>query len=192
MNRSLESLSLEDGLTGLGNRRKFDLPLANAHQSSAGHASLALLMIDVDYFKRYNDMYGHPSGDACLQQAAAAVKAARSRATDVIARYGGEEIAVLLLQTDLAGATATAERIQRCIEALNIAHAGSPLGRVTVSIAVAVADAGPANQHHSEGTLVSAADEALYTAKAYGRNRVSLAASLKRAHTPVISVKETR
>jgi diguanylate cyclase (GGDEF)-like protein len=180
LNRSLELLSLEDSLTGLGNRRRFDLSLqAECRHSARYNTPLALVMIDVDHFKRYNDLYGHPAGDECLRQVGAAVKSARGRACDVATRYGGEEIAVLLPQTEAAGAYAAAERLRVAIETLGIAHAGNPAGRVTVSIGVA--SFVPSDDTDAPARLVRAADRALYEAKAAGRNRVSLAGRIDEA-----------
>jgi diguanylate cyclase (GGDEF)-like protein len=174
LNRSLELLSLEDSLTGLGNRRRFDLALQAECAHSARHGTpLALVMIDVDHFKRYNDLYGHPAGDECLRQVGAAVKSARGRAGDVAARYGGEEIAVLLPQTDLGGAFAAAERLRLAVEATGVVHAGSPFGQVTVSIGVA--SFAPSDDPAAPDRLLRSADRALYQAKAAGRNQVWLA-----------------
>ena len=174
LNRSLELLSLEDSLTGLGNRRRFDIALQAECKHSLRHGTpLALVMIDVDYFKRYNDLYGHPAGDECLRQVGAAVKSARGRAGDVAARYGGEEIAVLLPQTDAAGAFAAAERLRKAVEALGVAHAGNPAGHVTVSIGVA--SFAPFDDTETPAQFLRRADGALYAAKAAGRNQVSLA-----------------
>jgi diguanylate cyclase (GGDEF)-like protein len=174
LNQSLELLLLEDSLTGLGNRRCFDTALQAECRHSARYGTpLALLMIDVDNFKRYNDLYGHPAGDECLRQVAATVKSARGRACDVAARYGGEEIAVLLPQTDAAGAFVAAERLRQAVEALAVAHAGSPAGHVTVSIGAA--EFKPSDDPDAPARLVRSADRALYVAKAAGRNQVRLA-----------------
>ena len=174
MNRSLELLSLEDSLTGLGNRRRFDLALqAECRHSARYQTPLALVLMDVDHFKRYNDLYGHPAGDDCLRQVGAAVKSARGRPFDVATRYGGEEIAVLLPQTEAAGAYAAAERLRQAIEALGLLHAGNPAGHVTVSIGVA--SFVPSGDPDAPARMVQAADRALYEAKAAGRNRVKLA-----------------
>lgn len=171
LNRSLELLSLEDSLTGLGNRRRFDMSLQAECRHGARHGTpLALVMIDVDHFKRYNDLYGHPSGDECLRLVGAAITAARLRACDIAARYGGEEIAVLLPRTNAAGAWAAAERFRQAVEALAISHAGSPLGQVTVSVGVAALV--PSDDAGAPALLVKTADRALYEAKAAGRNRV--------------------
>jgi diguanylate cyclase (GGDEF)-like protein len=174
LNRSLELLSLEDSLTGLGNRRCFDMALQAECRHSARYGTpLALVMIDVDNFKSYNDLYGHPTGDECLRQIAATVKSARGRASDVAARYGGEEIAVLLPQTDAAGAVAAAERFRQAVEALAVAHAGSPAGHVTVSIGAA--EFKLSGDPDGPARLLRSADRALYAAKAGGRNQVRLA-----------------
>jgi diguanylate cyclase (GGDEF)-like protein len=175
LNRSLELMSLEDSLTGLGNRRRFDLALqAECRHGARYRTPLALVMIDVDHFKRYNDLYGHPAGDECLRLVGAAVKAARVRASDIAARYGGEEIAVLLPQTGAAGAWNAAERLRQAVETLAISHAGSPAGQVTVSIGVAALV--PSDDPGAPALLVRTADRALYEAKAAGRNQVRPAA----------------
>lgn len=170
LNRSLELLTLEDSLTGLGNRRRFDMALqVECAHSERYRTALSLVMIDVDHFKRYNDLYGHPDGDACLRRVGSAVSSARGRACDVVARYGGEEIAVLLPQTGADGALAAAERIRQAVEAMAISHAGSPAGCVTVSIGVATLRLG--GDADLSARLVQAADRALYEAKAAGRNQ---------------------
>lgn len=188
LNRSLELMSLEDSLTGLGNRRRFDLALQAECSHSARHRTpLALVLIDVDHFKRYNDLYGHPAGDQCLRLVGAAVKAARVRASDIAARYGGEEIAVLLPQTDAAGAWSTAERVRQAVEALGISHAGSPAGHVTISVGVAALV--PSADPDAPALLVRSADRALYEAKAAGRNRVRRAEpvdAVATAETPAV------
>ena len=187
LNRSLERLSLEDSLTGLGNRRRFDLSLQEECRHSARYGTpLTLVMLDVDHFKRYNDLYGHPAGDECLRQIGAAVKSARSRSCDLAARYGGEEIAVLLPQTDAAGALAAAERLRQAVEALGVAHAGSPAGHVTVSLGVASFVS--SDDADAPARLVRNADRALYEAKAEGRNRVRLADEVEQIDAAVIAV----
>lgn len=186
VNQALEMLSLEDSLTGLGNRRKFDLSLIDECKQGARYqTSLALIMIDVDHFKRYNDLYGHPAGDECLRRVGAAVILARGRASDVATRYGGEEIAVLLAQTTTEGAMAAAERIRHCVEALAIAHAGNPAGHVTISVGVAALV--PLNQNEAATRLVAAADRALYAAKAGGRNQVRQAEQCEDAVDVVVA-----
>lgn len=170
LNHALEMLSFEDSLTGLGNRRRFDASLVEECRNGARYqTALALIMIDVDHFKRYNDLYGHPAGDECLRLVGAAIREARMRTCDVVARYGGEEMAVLLPQTGRDGALAAAERIRQCVEALGIVHAGSPFGYVTISLGVAAFV--PASPEDAATRLLANADRALYTAKGAGRNQ---------------------
>ncbi|WP_380102763.1 GGDEF domain-containing protein [Deinococcus rufus] len=166
LNAQLSSLSMTDALTGLANRRAFDraYDYALAQHTRSG-MSVALLMVDIDHFKRYNDALGHPAGDRCLQQVAAALRGCVRRSTDVVARYGGEEFAALLTDTDLPGAAAVGQRILRRLTEEHILHPEHPLGHVTVSIGVAAL---PDAQQHG---LKDAADHALYRAKATGRNR---------------------
>jgi diguanylate cyclase (GGDEF)-like protein len=170
-NRSLQILSLEDSLTGLGNRRQFDLSLIQAYRRGVRHQSaMALIMIDVDHFKSFNDLYGHPLGDECLRKIGRALRESLGRPNDVAARYGGEEFAVVLSETDTTGALIVAERIRAGIEALSIPHTGNPAGCVTISLGVAASL--PQDQDSGATALVKAADLALYAAKACGRNRV--------------------
>ena len=170
-NRSLQILSLEDSLTGLGNRRQFDLSLTQAYRRGMrNHSSMALIMIDVDHFKRFNDLYGHPVGDECLRKIGLALKNTLGRPSDVAMRYGGEELAAVLSETNAAGARIVAERIRATIEALAIPHAGSPVGCVTISLGVAACV--PQEQDGGTVALIEAADRALYAAKKCGRNRV--------------------
>lgn len=171
MNRSLEQLTLQDSLTGLGNRRLFDTALIDEFQRARRAGTpLALLMIDVDYFKRYNDLYGHPAGDECLRQLGETLAESGCRPGDVAVRYGGEELAVLLPDTDEDGAIAMGERFRRAVLVQAIAHAGNPESVVTVSIGAAACR--PGQDASSREALVVAADKALYAAKAAGRNQV--------------------
>ena len=168
VNSSLELLALEDALTGLSNRRQLDVfILAEMGRARRTQTDLAVLMIDVDYFKRFNDRYGHVAGDECLRRISAIIKGNIKRPGDLAARYGGEEFAVVLPGTDYAGAFLVAENIRHVVLQANIAHCESPEGRVTVSIGVCAYD--PASQDQPDD-LVSAADKALYVAKASGRN----------------------
>jgi diguanylate cyclase (GGDEF)-like protein len=170
-NESLAALALHDGLTGLPNRRHFDTVLnAEFNRAMRAGTSLALVMIDVDYFKPYNDIYGHPGGDECLRRIGAAVSGARQRAGDLAARYGGEELAVLLPRTDLAGALAVAEKIRQAVNGLHIPHAGNPARIVTISAGVAAFV--PTRGGRAAQDLLAAADAALYAAKSNGRDRV--------------------
>ncbi|MDR6926181.1 diguanylate cyclase (GGDEF)-like protein [Pseudomonas sp. BE134] len=168
VNRSLELLALEDALTGLSNRRQFDLfILAEMGRARRTQTHLAMLMIDVDHFKSFNDRYGHVAGDECLRRISAIIKDNIKRPGDLAARYGGEEFAVVLPGTDYPGAFLVAENIRHAVLRADIAHCESPGGRVTVSIGVCAFN--PASQDQPED-LVSAADKALYVAKASGRN----------------------
>jgi len=171
MNRALVELSTIDSLTGLANRRQFDrvLDLEWRRAVRAG-APLALLLVDIDFFKRYNDTYGHLRGDAALAEVAKALASSFSRAGDVVARFGGEEFAALLPATALEGAMELAELARVRVEARGIPHAGVEGGRpLTVSLGVASLLPDPAG---APTTLIEAADGALYAAKAAGRNCV--------------------
>lgn len=171
MNHTLEELALLDGLTGLANRRHFDIALKNEMTRAArNNRSIALLMLDIDYFKQYNDIYGHVAGDLCLQQLGRMLKSMASRSGDLMARYGGEELAIILPDTDLEGAKLLAERVLEGIRELKIAHSGSPMEIVTVSIGVSAKVPHPYND--TPLGLVHLADNALYAAKKSGRNRV--------------------
>ncbi|QVW26603.1 sensor domain-containing diguanylate cyclase [Pseudomonas hormoni] len=168
VNRSLELLALEDALTGLSNRRQFDLfihsEIGRARRSLTG---LALLMIDVDHFKLFNDHYGHLAGDECLRNISAIITENIQRPGDLAARYGGEEFAVVLPGTDYVGAFLVAEKIRRAVLHAGIRHSEGAEGVVTVSLGVAAYD--PASQAQADD-LIGAADKALYVAKASGRN----------------------
>ncbi|WP_416310441.1 diguanylate cyclase [Pseudomonas sp. W03] len=175
-NRQLEVLASRDPLTGLQNRRSFDDRLAaELRRAQRERTPLALLLIDVDYFKRFNDTYGHPAGDDCLRSVGQLLADNVRRPGDLTARYGGEELAVILPNTDSAGAQAVAEQILQNLWQSNLTHVGSPLGRVTASIGIAAL---PAGADASVADLISAADQALYRAKAAGRNRLDCAPDL--------------
>jgi diguanylate cyclase (GGDEF)-like protein len=171
-NAKLAALSRTDGLTGVANRRRFDEMLATEWaRSQREGTSLALLMLDVDQFKAYNDRYGHQAGDDCLRSVAQTIAAQMRRGGDEAARYGGEEFAVLCANTDLAGARVLAETIGIAVRKMSLAHADTVSGIVTVSIGVAAAV--PVAQM-STASLVQRADAALYQAKDRGRDRVEL------------------
>jgi diguanylate cyclase (GGDEF)-like protein len=167
----LEDLSLVDGLTGIGNRRRFDeFLLREWRRSRRARTPLALVLLDVDYFKAFNDCYGHAAGDDCLREVAATLAMLVRRPGDLCARYGGEEFAAILPQTDLAGARILAERIREAVLALDIPHEGSAVSpNLTVSIGIAASD--PSAAEEPEG-LLRDADRKLYEAKTAGRNRV--------------------
>lgn len=173
-NERLEAFSRTDGLLQIANRPYFETRLAEACASAFRRSQpLGLLMIDVDYFKRYNDSYGHQAGDACLQAVAAAVQQAKLRPTDLVARYGGEELAVILPYTDSAGATTVAARVVAAVAALGLPHQTSDAAP-HVSVSVGVVSRIPA-QRDGGASLVAEADAALYRAKEQGRNRWVLA-----------------
>lgn len=171
-NLGLQELAHTDTLTRLANRRRFDEVLAHElrHARLAGTPT-ALLLLDVDYFKKFNDRYGHPAGDACLREVARVLAAQVNRNRDLPARYGGEEFAVILPDTELTGAMAVAERLRHEIQALQLPHQESPSGVVTASIGVAVL-ARAAGGDADPGALLAHADRHLYDAKHAGRNRV--------------------
>jgi diguanylate cyclase (GGDEF)-like protein len=184
----LRSVSLTDGLTHIANRRSFDETFRREWARARRSAEpTGLLMVDVDYFKLFNDRYGHPSGDRCLQQISKALTQAIRRPADFVARYGGEEFVVLLPKTTQDGVAHVATRIMDAIESLGIEHATSPISRhVTVSIGASSFDetsngwvASPADSRLCEdlaaavtpAQLLLAADRALYAAKAAGRTQ---------------------
>ena len=172
-NNHLQRQVMLDGLTGIPNRRCFDLTFEKEYRRSArSQTPLGVLMIDVDFFKKYNDLYGHPAGDACLRAVTEAVEQQLRRPADFAARYGGEEFVTLLPDTDVDGALVMAERIRSAIELLGIKHDGNRGSVVTVSIGVAVG--WPQRGESRERKVLQAADSALYRAKQLGRNQVSL------------------
>jgi diguanylate cyclase (GGDEF)-like protein len=184
---ALRSLANTDTATSLANRRKFDEVLASEwHRARRTATPLSLLMIDIDFFKAFNDEYGHPAGDECLRSVAHAIRAAALRPTDLAARFGGEEFAVILPHTDAIGALVVARRIRDRLSAAAIPHRGSRIApRVTVSVGVACqcsADSDASERDFAlmlvprgERQLVDAADRALYHAKRSGRDRAELA-----------------
>jgi diguanylate cyclase (GGDEF)-like protein len=169
--RTLEEQAMKDSLTGLFNRRRFDEFLQNEwerHQRDQG--SLALILADIDHFKSYNDNCGLPMGDNCLRRVAGVCGKVLRRPGDIPFRYGGEEFALILADTDSDGAAAVAESIRQGVEELNIENRGSPSGgRITISLGVAVTSPG---NRLSRDELVRNADRNLYKAKETGRNRV--------------------
>jgi diguanylate cyclase (GGDEF)-like protein len=171
VNRDLQAMALVDALTGLPNRRHFDAAFeAEQKRASREQSELSLIMIDLDHFKGYNDLFGHPAGDDCLRRVAAAIRGMLMRPGDLVARYGGEELVVLLPGTDLAGATVVASVIADAVRALRLDHPATPAEIVTISCGVAVFD--PITDADQPLSLVQRADQALYQAKLTGRNRV--------------------
>jgi diguanylate cyclase (GGDEF)-like protein len=171
--------TLTDSLTGLANRRAFDKALAREWKRTLrGGSQISLLLLDVDHFKEFINLHGHQAGDDCLRTVAAAVIGAL-RDTDIASRYGGEQIAVILPLTAIAGAVEVAEKIRSAVDALRFPHEGNQEGSgwLTVSIGAAAAlsrQGGPINFRMPEGLLM-AADSALSKAKDEGRNRVATA-----------------
>jgi diguanylate cyclase (GGDEF)-like protein len=154
--------------------RRFDEVLAHElRRAELGNSALALVLLDVDLFKKYNDRYGHPAGDACLQGVARVLATQTNRTRDLPARYGGEEFALILPDTDTAGALAVAQRIRAGIEAAGMAHEASPFGIVTASLGVAALLPGGAPDTAAAAALVARADCCLYRAKEAGRNQVA-------------------
>jgi diguanylate cyclase (GGDEF)-like protein len=170
-NLQLERLARVDALTGIANRRALDEALG-AEWRRAARASncLTLVLVDIDFFKAYNDTYGHPAGDACLARVARLLESVLRRPADLAGRFGGEEFVILLPDTSLEGAFAVAERVRAGVEAFGIVHTASSVASV-VTISAGVASATPA-AGILPPSLVEAADTALYEAKAAGRNRV--------------------
>jgi diguanylate cyclase (GGDEF)-like protein len=173
-NRQLEALSATDSLTGIANRRRFDdMLLTEWRRATRSQQPLALAMIDVDWFKNYNDHYGHQAGDDCLRQVAQVIQDQARRVSDLAARYGGEEFAFIAPEMDEANMLRLAEAIHESLKALALPHVESSFVWVTVSIGVAVQV--PATDTLPE-ELLRWADAALYRAKAQGRNQTALAA----------------
>lgn len=173
-NEELHRASRTDALTGCLNYRAFheDMPRL-IEESAADRSALAVVACDVDYFKRYNDHYGHPAGDRCLQRVASALRGALYGQNDLLARVGGEEFVALLPMADASDVAAVAERLRLAVQALGVPHAQSPFGVVTLSLGVVVV-AGGDNPALDE--LLKRTDECLYRAKAEGRNRTNICA----------------
>ncbi len=171
-NKELTRLSAVDGLTGIANRRQFDEALLREwRRCLRERESLAVLMCDVDFFKQFNDSYGHQSGDECLKAVAASLQSCLKRPADILARYGGEEFAVVLPNTTPGGALQVAEAMRSAVHGLGCMNEASMMGMVTVSVGVAAAKPRSVEGMHR---LIAAADWALYEAKRKGRNRVQL------------------
>ena len=167
----LHDLSFKDGLTGLANRRRFDQLMEREWaEARRNRQPLSLVMIDIDYFKQYNDQYGHLQGDACLKQVADLLASSATRARDAIARFGGEEFALVLPETDAADALKIAGRCRTLLADARIAHAGSGIGAMlTVSIGVGTLIPGHGDEPRA---LIEAVDRRLYQAKEQGRDRI--------------------
>ena len=167
----LDRMALLDGLTGIPNRRNFDVTFEKEIRRAARSKSfLSLILMDIDFFKKYNDHYGHVAGDSCLRQVAKAVEGVKKRGSDFAARYGGEEFVMILPGSDMEGAMQLAEDVRCAVAALNIQHTTSDVAEY-VSLSLGVATILP-NQKMLLVDLIKAADKALYQAKANGRNCV--------------------
>lgn len=172
-NRMLAAQSVTDELTGIANRRRFDEALAEEWRQAKRNGSyLALAMLDVDWFKKYNDRYGHQAGDECLRRVAGTLLEKANRAGDLVARYGGEEFVMIITTSDPDGALAYAQMVAQAIATLNIPHQTSDFGVVTVSIGIA---GSTPSENENAFSLLKRADEALYRAKEGGRNKVVMA-----------------
>jgi diguanylate cyclase (GGDEF)-like protein len=174
-NQKLKKLSRMDGLTGIANRRLFDDSLRNEWRRAVRHKTdLSLILLDVDHFKQYNDMYGHQQGDRCLVAVAGAIGNQVTRPADLVARYGGEEFAVILPNTDAEGALQVAEKIRRAVFDLKVSHEGSETSSfVTLSLGV---DSTQPKAEDKISAFVERTDQALYQAKRTGRNKVMVSA----------------
>lgn len=175
-NRELQRISCQDGLTGIYNRRHFDAYLDQEWARALREGvNISLVLADIDYFKAYNDHYGHPAGDGCLQYVAGVFREVLQRPGDLAARYGGEEFVVVLPKTDMEGAAIIAESLRTRVERLNLRHEFSKVANlVTLSIGIATVRPNPRMRPHE---LVGLADKALYQAKQKGRNRCEQARS---------------
>lgn len=168
---TLEGLANVDSLTGAYNRRFFDELYAREWNRALRESEpLSVILVDIDFFKQFNDLYGHLAGDDCLKKVAGIISGNTQRGTDLVARFGGEEFVLVLPNTDGAGAAIMAERLRRLVEEMEIPHSGSQgIGRVTISLGLA---GGVPRRGDSAKELLDAADRALYRAKEAGRNRV--------------------
>ena len=170
-NQKLQLLATTDGLTNLANRRQFDLILQEEWQRLARQQEpLSLIICDIDFFKLYNDNYGHVVGDNCLKEIASTIAKAVNRPADLVARYGGEEFAIILPNTEISGARKVAQNIHHAVTSLKIPHERSPVNKY-VTLSLGIASVIPSNSQ-SCITLIQLADRALYQAKHQGRNRI--------------------
>ncbi len=173
-NQRLQHLSSIDGLTGIANRRQFDEALDTEwRRAYRNDTSLALVMLDLDEFKRFNDAYGHQRGDECLRQVANTLRDGLRRAGDLVARYGGEEFVAILPECDIPGALRFAESVRAAVQELAIPHKASPVARI-VTMSAGVSAASPRRDAYPD-ELIARADQALYLAKGAGKNRVEFA-----------------
>jgi diguanylate cyclase (GGDEF)-like protein/PAS domain S-box-containing protein len=177
-NKELEQLAAVDGLTQVANRRIFDETLDKEwHRMRREKQPFSLILCDIDFFKRFNDRYGHQEGDGCLQEVASCIKRCVQRPGDLVARYGGEEFGVLLPNTNAEGALHVAESIRQTVYNLKKEHSPSDVSDF-VTLSLGVATAVPPIKEDNSASLLKAADDALYASKKAGRNRVTLADDL--------------
>lgn len=169
----LEQLSIEDGLTGIANRRHFEQTLAREWKRALRTGNhLSLLLVDIDYFKAYNDFLGHQAGDECLKKVARSLQIAVSRPGDLVARYGGEEFGIILPDTEMVGAERIAQSLREALSSSGIAHERSKVADV-ITVSIGIASTVPSGNHEPE-SLIEAADQALYRAKDAGRDRIEV------------------
>lgn len=174
-NQTLTRLTSQDGLTGIANRRHFDETLMREWRRAArNHRPVALILVDVDAFKQYNDTYGHLAGDECLKAVAAALQAQVRRPSDLVCRYGGEEFAIILPETDSMGAELVAHGVCEAVRRLRMTHVQSPAADVVTISAGLASVVPPASGDLGPEWLIAMADEALYEAKGKGRNRLAI------------------
>jgi diguanylate cyclase (GGDEF)-like protein len=174
-NSQLRQLSVLDSLTGIANRRQFDMKIyQELRRAIRNKAPLSLVMIDVDHFKAYNDIYGHQAGDDCLRRIAATLNMVVKRPADLVARYGGEEFAVILPETEKEGAKMMAETLRQAIELLTIPHPLASQGNSIVTISLGVATLQRPSDSDEFRRLIATADCALYQSKRTGRNQVTV------------------
>jgi len=173
LNQELENLSYTDALTGIRNRRFFDDELKREWERARRlQLPISLLLIDVDHFKKYNDLYGHSTGDQCLKNVAMVLETVKKRSIDTVARFGGEEFAFILPNTSEAGAIEVANAARSAIRDMLIQHENSPVAEhVTISIGLATLQP-EIKGDNSQELIVNSADKALYLAKNLGRNRI--------------------
>ncbi len=172
LNEALKQMALIDGLTQIANRRNFDNTIEKEWKRLARDKKpLALLLADIDFFKKYNDHYGHQAGDDCLRQVGRALAGTALRPADLVARYGGEEFVILLPEIDLQGALCVGQRVIEAIQQLDIEHADSSVASM-VTISLGAATLIP-DSNNTPAQLIELADQALYQSKKTGRNRVT-------------------
>lgn len=172
INHTLQTMALADGLTGLANRRQFDLFLSQSLRAALLTGKpVSLIMLDIDYFKRYNDAYGHVAGDNCLRQVGEVLQKLNLRQSDLIARYGGEEFAIILPNTDREAAFTIAELAVAAVRAIQLPHNESLTGTKVVTLSAGCYSLIPRGSDEDARMLKEGADAALYSAKMAGRDR---------------------